>query len=349
MRGRRAVVLGATAAAATLLTFTVIVLGSDVRVTESGMGCRSWPLCNGHVGPIDRFHPLLEQVHRYAVSLLVVVTVVVVVLACRWATRLVARVALAAGALLVVQALLGAVTVWAHNAPATVALHLMFAELFLGTITAVLVGSLRVPFPSKGAVLAGKHVPQQAGQMGAAGAPERSPRPGALAGLTLVATLGVFASGSAVTETGASGSCRAWPVCGLDGNPTQLVAVQYLHRGAVLVLLALLVALVWRAWRSWCEVRWARGLGVAIVVLLAAQVGAGAVVAVLGAPDAGQDVHLALASALWSCTVALVSVAYFTGWLPAAPTATEQHEQTASAEDLSLAGKASPRRADLTT
>ncbi len=342
-------VLGSTTAAATVITFAVIVLGSDVRVTESGMGCRSWPLCNGRVGPIDRLHPLLEQVHRYAVSLLVVVTAVVVVLACRWAARPVARAALAAGGLLGVQALLGAVTVWAHNAPVTVALHLMFAELFLGTFTTVLVGSLSVPFSPKGAVLAGKYVPQQAGRVDGVGAPERPPRPGALGALTLVATLGVFASGSAVTQAGASGSCRAWPACGLDGNPTWLVATQYLHRGAVLVFSALLVALVWRAWRLWRDVRWARGLGVAVVALLAGQVAAGAVVAVLGAPSTGQDVHLALASVLWSCIVALVSVAYFARWLPAAPTATAQEEQAGDAEDLSFAGKTSPCRADLTS
>jgi heme A synthase len=29
------------------------------------MGCRSWPLCNGHIGLSGTLHALLEQAHRY--------------------------------------------------------------------------------------------------------------------------------------------------------------------------------------------------------------------------------------------------------------------------------------------
>lgn len=57
---RRAVALVTLVATAGL-----ILLGSTVRMTESGMGCRSWPLCNGAIGPVGGFHSLLEQSHRY--------------------------------------------------------------------------------------------------------------------------------------------------------------------------------------------------------------------------------------------------------------------------------------------
>lgn len=305
---RRALVLRAAATAATVDAFGVIVLGSTVRVTESGMGCRSWPLCNGRIGPIPSFHPLLEQVHRYAVSLLVVLVVATLVLAWRWAGRFVTRAALAAACLLVVQALLGAITVWTHNAPVTVGLHMWFAELLLGTLVTVLVGAWRGAPLTNSTLPAARSTPYTRERTREAG-PARESRPGALAVWTLLAMLAVFASGSAVTDGGASGACRGWPACGLDGHPAHLVAIQYVHRGTVLMLSVLLVALVLRAWRSWHGV-WDRGLAAGIAVLLAAQVAAGAVVAVLGAPGVSQDVHLGLASALWSCTVALVALAW---------------------------------------
>ena len=50
-------------------TYFLIVLGSTVPVTNSRMGCSSWPLCNGQVVPIDRFHPLIEQSHRYLATI----------------------------------------------------------------------------------------------------------------------------------------------------------------------------------------------------------------------------------------------------------------------------------------
>ncbi len=307
-RDRPTPLLRALASAATANAFGVIVLGSIVRVSESGMGCISWPLCNGHIGPIDSFHPLLEQVHRYAVSLLVVLVVATLVLALREAGRFVSRAALVAALLLLVQALLGAITVWTHNAPVTVALHMCFAELLLGTLVAVLVGVWRGARGSEGVFAASRSLLDAApGTAPARAAPGK--HPGMLAVWAVLAMLAVFASGTAVADGGASGACRSWPVCRPDGHPAHLVAIQYVHRGMVLLLSVLLVALVLRAWRSWRGLL-ARGLAAGVAVLLAAQVAAGAVDAVMGAPEVAQDVHLGLASALWSCLVALVVLAW---------------------------------------
>ena len=51
------------------LTYALIVLGSTVRVTNSGMGCPSWPLCYGQAGPIDQYNALWEQSRRYLVGI----------------------------------------------------------------------------------------------------------------------------------------------------------------------------------------------------------------------------------------------------------------------------------------
>ncbi len=136
---RRYTVLAWTAAATTYL---LIVLGAVVRITGSGMGCGDhWPLCNGHLfPPLDDIGTVIEWSHRLVAAL---VSMLVAALAgyawwLRRTDRLTARpldrlphVALA---LLVIQVLLGAVTVKLELPPWTVILHLGTAMLLLATL-----------------------------------------------------------------------------------------------------------------------------------------------------------------------------------------------------------------------
>ena len=133
-----------------LATYCLVVLGSTVRVTNSGMGCRGWPLCSGQVGPIAQFHPLLEQSHRYLVTLVTVLILVLAVLVWRtgpavWYVR---GPALVSVGVIAVQIVLGAITVITNNAPVTVVLHLAVGLLFLGVVTVTAVGSFIVPAQS---------------------------------------------------------------------------------------------------------------------------------------------------------------------------------------------------------
>ena len=125
------------ATATAIVTCLLVILGSTVRVTESGMGCPGWPLCYGSLGPIDRFHTLLEQSHRYLVAVVTVLVAVTAISALRQRTgRCRVRLpALVAGGMIVVQIVLGAITVFTHNAPPTVAAHLVTGFLLLMTVT----------------------------------------------------------------------------------------------------------------------------------------------------------------------------------------------------------------------
>jgi heme A synthase len=141
-RPNRAVVVLAVGSA--MLSYALVVLGSTVRVTNSGMGCPSWPLCYGHAGPVDQYNALLEQSHRYLVSLVTVAVLATAVLAYRSKLRHTAVVPAAIGAgLIVVQAGLGAVTVFAHNAPWTVAVHLIVGFVFFGVTGVTAVAAVR--------------------------------------------------------------------------------------------------------------------------------------------------------------------------------------------------------------
>src|ERR1700679_1759374 len=64
-------------AALTLIVFS----GALVRLSDSGLGCPTWPRCYGHIYPPVALHPLIEFGNRALSGLVGVVTAVVTVLA----------------------------------------------------------------------------------------------------------------------------------------------------------------------------------------------------------------------------------------------------------------------------
>lgn len=119
-----------------LVTTALIVLGALVRAHGAGLACPDWPLCFGRVIPEIDFEVAFEWSHRVlagAVSLAFAALAFGVLR--RPAARPAARqlLALAAG-LLLVQVLLGALTVWLLLASWTVTAHLITGNLFSLTL-----------------------------------------------------------------------------------------------------------------------------------------------------------------------------------------------------------------------
>jgi heme A synthase len=120
----------------------------------------------------------------------------------------------------------------------------------------------------------------------------------------LISLYVIVISGSIVVSAGAQSACPSWPICGRSSSQFGVVVIQMVHRSVVLVgsmlVVAFLVSLLRRAHSSRSERTLARiGLG-----LFALQVTAGAMSAVWSAHTEIADVHLAVASVLWSCVVA---------------------------------------------
>jgi heme a synthase len=269
------------ALAGVLLCFVVVVLGAYVRLNAAGLGCPDWPGCYGHVTPLgaennaaaqaafpnkplDPGKAWKEMVHRYAAGTLVLVVVVITALAISYRRNRLLSVpyAVALLATIVVQAVLGMLTVTWQLKPLIVTLHLVFGMTTLG-----LLWWLWLSLPSHswgGVVMHGVGRPGfNGGGGGSSGAAMRMAYRLALVGLV---ALGVqIVLGGWTSSNYAAVACPDFPLCqnalwphtdyrnafvlwrglglnyegGILDNPAR-VAIHLTHRlGAVMATLAL--------------------------------------------------------------------------------------------------------------
>jgi heme A synthase len=281
--------LPALAVSSALAAYALIIFGSQVRVSDSGMGCPDWPLCDGRFGPIHEFHALMEQTHRYLAAIVTVLALVTALLALRTRTRPAAvRPAVFTVAVIVVQIALGALTVIAGNAGPTVAAHLIAGVAMLGGATVTAVCALMPARANPG------------------------PRLGPVGWVAIGAAGVLFVSGSLVVNAGAEKACASFPLCPSE-QPGALVWPHLLHRGIAVLAGAALLTFSIQAWRRWSVRRAARALAATLGSLVVATATLGVLSALLKAPPALQDLHLAGAAAVLAVSVALATLGWLTG------------------------------------
>ena len=136
-----------------LLCFGVVVLGAYVRLTDAGLGCPDWPGCYGHVSPLgaedspasqEQFpgRPLQapkawhEMIHRYAAGTLGcdIIVIAALAIAARKPKAVGTGFGLALFATVIVQAILGMLTVTLLLKPLIVTLHLIFGMTTLALL-----------------------------------------------------------------------------------------------------------------------------------------------------------------------------------------------------------------------
>jgi heme a synthase len=280
------------ALATAVLMFGLIVLGSIVRTTGSGLSCPDWPLCEGRIIPRFQINVLLEWTHR----LVALIVGVGLLLTTGWTlarAELRARLGgltVLALALYVMQALLGALTVWKLLDPGVVGGHLATGLLLFATLLTLTLVARRESLRAS-----------------ATAAPLPARPPGLLANLGAVTALTYVqcVMGGIVSTHGAGLACAGWPTCNGEWFPRfeGLVALQMTHRVMAYVLVVAMLATTLRlrvapdaALRAGAPV--ALGLTIAQVVL-----GVGNVF--LGTPPWLSALHLGTATAIISVMVTL--------------------------------------------
>jgi heme a synthase len=267
-------------------TYLLIILGAIVRITGSGLGCgEHWPLCNGRLLPPLDLPTVIEYGHRLAAA---VVSGLVTALAMyawwlrrgagsgeRYAPGTTAYVALA---LLVVQVLLGAVTVKLSLPSWTVILHLGTAMLLLATLLVAARGQRLTPGASPGST----EPPFTPGS-----------RPGLVGTIALMLGFVTVLFGALTANLGAASACLGFPLCNGELIPAgnYLQHVHWTHR---LLAFALFGYSLWWAVRSRRRGAWW------VVALVALQITVAVAMVLLALPRALQAAHVAVGAAVWA-------------------------------------------------
>src|SRR5256886_1758359 len=290
-------------------TYFLIALGGTVRVSDSGLSCPDWPLCHGNIFVALDYHVLLEQFHRYTASIVSILIITLAISALMWARqeRQVLIPALLAPFFLVIQIVLGGLTVLWKLPPTIITAH-------LGTALAIFAMVITV------AIMSGKANPSKEH-------PAKTRKFVRLAMTNALLVYGLMLSGSYVVGSGATLACPGWPLCGTAPQwavQYHLTDINTFHR---LVAMFVGLVLIWTLTSAWRRRNVAPGQAwVALVagIFFVAQATVGGLVVLLERPDFVAGLHLALATAVWGSLVLLAVLA--ARQLRAAPQGAELEE-----------------------
>jgi heme o synthase len=293
-------------------TYFLVALGGTVRATDSGLSCPDWPLCYGQAYVSIDYHTFLEQFHRYIAAIVSALIITLAISAFLWARKerqVLIPALIIAPLLLVIQIVLGGLTVLWKLPSYIITAH-------LGTALAIFAMIITI------AVMAGKPAPSQEH-------PAKTRKFARLAVTTALLVYGLMLSGSYVVGSGASLACPGWPLCTPPAWAVQyhLSDVNIFHR-----LVATFVGLVlaWTliaAWRRRSVAPAQAWVALTAAVLFIAQSIVGGLIVLLNEPGFVAGLHLALATAVWGCLVILAALA--ANQLRAAP----QEQDIEAAED----------------
>lgn len=287
---------GRLAAVTAAATYFLVVLGGIVRITGSGMGCGpDWPLCNGQLVPTMDLATFIEWAHRLVAGV-VGLLVFGVTLRAWWpgagaAVRRQRTLSAWAAVLLVVQVLLGAVTVRLELPPASVILH---AGTAMALLAVLVVGACRA--------LGGRRE-------------SRADGASTVGWLTAAGGLAVVLAGVLVANMDAAPACQGFPLCNGQLLPEGGWRIQ-VHWGHRLLAYGLVPWLLYypryvsRQRPADTAARRAALVGAAVA---AVQLVVGAVMVLTGLGGELRTLHVALGAGLFAV---LTAAATFVAWSP---------------------------------
>ena len=274
---------GWAALLAAALTAGLMVYGGWVRASGSGLGCPDWPLCEGGIVPeLDR-DTAIEYGHRLYAGLTMIATATAAWLGFkhRRTDPVTARLLIGALSAILVQAVLGGITVLTELHGFVVVAHLIMAMATLAVLTTA---ALRVLLPDRATGLEF-----------------------AVATVLLTGGAMVVILGGSLVGTGLSADCLNIPFCD-ERSTTTAASLHTLHRALGMLLLAALVVVAVRV-RSQPNARLSVSLLHTATLLMVGQMVAGAASVALDLPEGLRVLHLGLATLIWWTLVGAWSVA----------------------------------------
>jgi protoheme IX farnesyltransferase len=275
------------------LAFGLIVLGGVVRITGSGLGCgEHWPRCDGEWFPPLDLPTMIEIAHRWVAAL--VSASVLAVAAVAWirhrSNRRLRTPATVALVLLVVQVLLGAVTVKLSLPPWIIITHLANAMLLLATI---IVTALRAGKVTGGDTLPTAHA-HPAHRI-----------------VVLTAALGfiVILFGAQVANFNSGLLCLGFPLCNGQIAPpsSRLAFLPWAHRALAFAFLIVLGIVTSRLYKdSTMAGRRVRRIAGGLMGLTVVQIFLAATMVLGLLPPPLRVAHLLVGTLIWASLVVLV-------------------------------------------
>lgn len=208
--------------------FLILIMGSLVTTTESGMGCGAeWPLCHGKFIPAYTISSFIEFSHRFVVGIVGLILLATTFLVFKDVKRKDTRWFVSLTLLFVIiQALMGAGAVIWSQSSAILALHfgLSLLAFAFSLLTLLSLGEM------------GKYL-DHPGRM--------SPGYAALIWITTFFSYVVVYVGAFVRHTTSSGGCTGFPLCNGEVIPdlSGAAGIVFMHRVTVLILTIMVVIL----------------------------------------------------------------------------------------------------------
>jgi heme A synthase len=270
---------------AALMTFGLITMGGIVRVTGSGLGCPDWPTCHGQLIPPMRMDAIIEYLHRL-IAALTSPFILASAIVGWWKFRAimwVSRPPVIVLGLLVVEIVLGAITVLTELPPEIVAVHLGTAL----TIFALMLTSAVMAF-------ARHHDPVQPDRLAF-----RTPSARLTCGRWRRFSSCSWRRWSRAALTAGCIGCYA----AASSRPAHLV-----HMTTLIVGASSLVVWFIAAWRTQRTQRSILSAATVFVAFFFAQAFVGALKTTMGFPIPLLALHVATAAATWAAGVVLLVV-----------------------------------------
>ena len=259
-----------------IVAFALAMLGSWTRINAAGMTCPDWPACRGAVVPVLQGGVVLEWTHRLLALILTLVVIGVIVAGLRVSKRIsgVRALLLALAATMVIQVLLGGVTIFAANSPPSVTLHWGTAMLLLASLTSLVV----VGFANPG------------------GAATFGVRRGTWPMfVTCLLAFAAMCAGAFVSSSGAGFACTGLPGCGSTFFGES--GAQEVHMAHRLLAMAFFVSAAFAAFAVPAQARRATVAVRVGLLLLALQIALGILNVALSLPAILREAHAANAIA----------------------------------------------------